>query len=1022
MAVDVFISYAHATAQAATRRLREELTASGLRVFLDEREIPYGSAFPRDIADALLQSRLVVVFADEVYFRRPWCVYEFQTIVAPYRSAAEPDDTQLEHVSVVLPPAGASETVIPHLPPPLARVSWPSSDRTTEIADMIRRRLQGLSVTLSSRIEAVNDDAVARLRGGGDVPLPWPQAQATHDADVPDGERPFSVDLAPETRGEAFIGRAAELWRLFHELVTCRAFAETRRCAVQGLGGSGKSQLASEFMARYGERFFPGGLIWISADADKENLAAEFGRILGTVSSAPDIDAQLAEFSRGLSRHFAARGNDVLWVIDGVPEHGAVNIDTWCPAWRHVNVLATSRRRGLGKMDAHLELGELRPASAVELLTRPNVDPLWLKPAEWADLAEWVGGLPLAIAILRDSLANSFTTAEALKLARRTEPLQPLDEMEALSKEVDPARLRGIAEAFEFSHDALDPEARHAAHVVAHLAPYPLAENLLADLVPKAVGVLRVRSWIQVSGGSGAARSVRRLTMHRIPASFLRARSLDRERVFADFFHWFHRLLVAELNEDDARAIALHLMVVSRRFIACLSEFPPDSPAIRSAREFAVDAATAKKGDRGLRFLAAGLAHALGVDDEVVSRLERAYDTGDPDTAAAIPHTLQALVGNPRAVMLMGRLIEDSRDTVRMQALIHAAAVESEELALPLLHAVLKEPSDVGVLSYDHYLSNGRPCLRDICSELARRLREGPPRERARAAQLFGRVLVVNGEHLEAGGFRSRHVIDALLHVALHDDSEDVVHAAVSAASTYFDEETHRLLTTELGQAQDSARRARIVRVMGDYLHGALRPPPPKLLGMEFRDGGGVSIEIDTGNVERLPAGVYRPLLDVARSADAACAAIAISAILDTNEGKKSFVDYAGELLQSDALTEVVVLAERFLAHSADFTSAYWWRGQARFKIGNPQGACDDYSTVISQAPRFAGAYLHRGYVLLCDRQFYVALSDFERAVELDREVIPEVLQYVAWAAEAEPANERIAEFKARLELEGGTA
>ena len=78
MSVDVFISYAHATAQAAARQLRDELSASGLKVFLDEHQIPYGSPFPRDIASALLESRLAVVFADETYFARPFCAYEFQ--------------------------------------------------------------------------------------------------------------------------------------------------------------------------------------------------------------------------------------------------------------------------------------------------------------------------------------------------------------------------------------------------------------------------------------------------------------------------------------------------------------------------------------------------------------------------------------------------------------------------------------------------------------------------------------------------------------------------------------------------------------------------------------------------------------------------------------------------------------------------------------------------------------------------------------------------------------------------------
>ncbi len=209
MPIDVFISYAHATTQAATRQLRDELAKGGLQVFLDEREIPYGNPFPRDIADGLLDSRLIIVFADETYFRRPWCVYEFQVITAPYRAAREVEDKQLEHVAVVLPASGDIGAVVAHLPPPLARVSWPAVGQLKEMAEMIRHRLRGLNSPLASRLSGVNDDAVQRLRAGGDIPWAWaktPPVQAD-DAGEVKSARPQCIDLAPLTRGEEFIGR-----------------------------------------------------------------------------------------------------------------------------------------------------------------------------------------------------------------------------------------------------------------------------------------------------------------------------------------------------------------------------------------------------------------------------------------------------------------------------------------------------------------------------------------------------------------------------------------------------------------------------------------------------------------------------------------------------------------------------------------------------------------------------------------------------------------------------------------------
>lgn len=56
MAHDVFISYARASNQASARRLRDDLASAGVLVFLDEREIPFGSAFPAELAAGLLDA------------------------------------------------------------------------------------------------------------------------------------------------------------------------------------------------------------------------------------------------------------------------------------------------------------------------------------------------------------------------------------------------------------------------------------------------------------------------------------------------------------------------------------------------------------------------------------------------------------------------------------------------------------------------------------------------------------------------------------------------------------------------------------------------------------------------------------------------------------------------------------------------------------------------------------------------------------------------------------------------------
>lgn len=117
MTPEVFISYSRVGSLDQARALRDPLEAQQVQVFLDERSISSGEPFPDDIADALLASRVFVVLADEFYFSRPWCVYEFQAAVAPYRV----NQAALPHIAVALTQNEHTSEVISHLPPPLAK-------------------------------------------------------------------------------------------------------------------------------------------------------------------------------------------------------------------------------------------------------------------------------------------------------------------------------------------------------------------------------------------------------------------------------------------------------------------------------------------------------------------------------------------------------------------------------------------------------------------------------------------------------------------------------------------------------------------------------------------------------------------------------------------------------------------------------------------------------------------------------------------------------------------------------------
>jgi tetratricopeptide (TPR) repeat protein len=1007
VSTDVFISYAHAGgAIEHIRALAKLMTADGLSVFLDERTIPYGSAFPHDIADALLDARQVIVFIDSVYFTRPWCVYEMQVITAPYRAAISPADDLLEYVTVVLLGEDDVTALTAHLPPPLAKASWPAVSQTDAIVDLVKSRKQTCTESLGTRLSAVNDDAVKRLRSGGDIPLAWAPTESTSAPTLP-ANRPWHLELMPETRAEEFIGRAADLWLVFHHLVTCRAFNRVRSCCIQGAGGSGKSQLAAEFVARYGSRFFPGGVVWVNAAADLPELVMQFREIFTRMLPGQQDPAQGVtdpEQQRELLAHALATHCDswphsrqMLWIIDDVPEPAAGDhakqLSHWCPALRDVNLLITSRRTGIGKMEAYVNIGGLVLNDAVEWLTRPEVDRRWLKDTEWEDLARWVGSLPLAIVLLRTSLMDGYTTTQALQLAQHQEPSLMLDkEMAVLRGEVDDDRLRGVTEAFDFSYQVLakDPALKHAAHLAACLAPYPLADYLLADLIGTSLmGKLVKRSWLQRSAGEGPDHNQRYYLMHRIPASFLRSRMTEPQSVFSELFEWLGRVTEDIARKNDVSALGHHLMVIQREFRSLIDTLPTDDPLIRVARDFAVRASSSLTDPetRGYCYLAAGLANYLGAGDEVAERLTQLYDSGDQDVAAAIPHVLQALPGSGKASALMARLLEDSSWSVSYQAIIYAGQLMDLDLATPLLDAIMHTSMESPEPFYDVYLQNECPLLRTLLSDIVRYLNEGTATQRARAASLLGRVLMHNDHDLKAGGWTSQHLVGGLLRVAREDGVSEVVEAAVSAAATYFDAESYAGLVGALSEATDDDQRARLLEVMGGYLSATRRPTAPKILEQKFHDEGGVTFEIDLGHQkDDLPEGVYAPLIEVACGENEQLGRIATAGIMQTNSGLRALGDAAHQLIDQQAYDTVQLLSTRAITQDPEFTNANWWRGQVRLESGDATGALADFERVLEKTSDFIDANYWRGRAreLLGDTQG--AMEDYTRVIETDPE------------------------------------
>lgn len=547
MSPPVFISYARRSSGDAARALHEALGGAQGLAFLDTSDIASGDRFPETLARAVIGARVVVCFADGPYFRRWYCLRELKLALAPYDAmlragvAKEIRERALEHVVVALPDGHAKQAApdprvgpdeLSRLPPPLRGTQWPRADHTEELARLIRASFERVTRTIGESIEAAGASAAVRDILLAESAMPHPRSLA--------GTRLFPVELEPSL-GSGFVGRADALWQLHFALARHNADGAAARApsvALVGGGGSGKTRLALEYMHRCGPVHYPGGIFWIDADTTDDRLEEQFHGVLRTLEpSVPDLRTirDAGDDVRRLlaeALHALPPDGDVLVVADNVPDAGRRPLGHYFPAIGKVNLIATSRARIAVAEPGTLEIqvAALEAEPAVALLTR-GVDRSALNEGAWTSIAEWLGGLPLALDILAKTLlAGAISASRLLETARSRAPATQLDHaVDALRTQLPEGTIRGIAEAFELSRARLSESARHAAHVLARLSheaiPDAFMDALPDDVAPPAVRAeLRSRSFVTPAVASGVSAFG---AMHRVLADYLRSTAID---------------------------------------------------------------------------------------------------------------------------------------------------------------------------------------------------------------------------------------------------------------------------------------------------------------------------------------------------------------------------------------------------------------------------------------------------------------------------------------------------------------
>ena len=505
----VFLSYARKSSDAHALALHAALGSD--HTFLDTSDIEAGNKFPEEIANAVLEARVVVIFAEPAYFESWYCRAEMRLALAPFYCGLP-----INHIVVALAPG----TDTSQLPPAIASQNLLPPTDTDQLADFVLTRLAQNPQSLGNRI---HEGEASRLKKALISDALMPRPQKLGKSWFPN-DQPF-----PASIHDRFVGRADDLYKIDQTLAHIGTGAAAVAGQVSAAGGFGKTRLAIEYVHRYAARRFPGGVFWLDASASADNLDEQFHGMWSKLDCTATDLKRMREANRPvapeLARALKSIEQPILFVIDNLPESSpAPSLSDYCPALGHVTVLATSRQVAGDLSVRKLQIHTLPRLASVLLLMHDLPNPGALTIPEWERIAEAVGDLPLALDLLNAVLRHDLSPAQLLHRLEKATTIEDLDaSAEALKGVVSPGALRGITETFALSFERLSPTAQKTAATLSHLLPgAPIPEAILGALPEELNGTavrseLRARHWIQPAEGKNVFG-----TLHRLMAQYLR--------------------------------------------------------------------------------------------------------------------------------------------------------------------------------------------------------------------------------------------------------------------------------------------------------------------------------------------------------------------------------------------------------------------------------------------------------------------------------------------------------------------
>ena len=139
--------------------------------------------------------------------------------------------------------------------------------------------------------------------------------------------------------GSRFAGRVEPLWEL-HDLLHQNDTAVVEGVGVvTGVGGLGKTQLATEYVHRFGN-YYPGGVFWTDAD---QGLATVVQQIATSAHFDMDGTLSIKQQCEVLWQHLGQILDPVLIVFDNFSEEEP--LQPWLPVGANLKIIENPHPR-----------------------------------------------------------------------------------------------------------------------------------------------------------------------------------------------------------------------------------------------------------------------------------------------------------------------------------------------------------------------------------------------------------------------------------------------------------------------------------------------------------------------------------------------------------------------------------------------------------------------------------------------------------------------------------------------------